>query len=394
MHEIDFNQQPYLVVWECTRACMLVCRHCRAASQPRRHPRELTTEEGRRFIEQVARAKPGIFIITGGDPAQRPDFKELISCGAQQGLRVAFSPSATPKLLSHDFKELKDIGVARMSLSVDGARAETHNAFRGVPKSWDWTMEAIARAQAAALPLQINSTFTRRNIAELELYPPLLEKIKPATWSVFLLVPTGRGRVEDLLTGQEMEELFERLYALSKQVPYPIKTTEGQHYRRVVLQHSATELPPHTVAAQASPPAHPHAAAGAGPSPRSTGFQPVDRGKLPMPPTGAGPAPFSGSMGVNDGKGFVFVSHTGEICPSGFLPYVAGNVRQDELIEVYRHSPIFRELRDGSLLKGKCGRCEFKQICGGSRARAYAMTGDHLAEEPFCVYQPGGGKTG
>jgi radical SAM protein with 4Fe4S-binding SPASM domain len=325
---------------------MLVCRHCRAASQPRRHPQELTTEEGRHLIDQVVRAKPGIFIITGGDPAQRPDHKELIACAAQQGLRVAFSPSATPKLLGCDFKELKDLGVARMSLSVDGACRETHNAFRGVPRSWDWTMEAISRAHAAGLPLQINTTFTKHNIAELERFPALLEAFKPATWSVFLLVPTGRGKVSDLLTGQEIEDLFERLYALSQKAPYPIKTTEGQHYRRVVLQH-------------------------------------IRAGDREAP---------GGTMGVNDGKGFVFISHIGDICPSGFLPYVAGNVRRDELIEVYRQSPIFRELRDSSLLKGKCGRCEFKDICGGSRARAYAMTGDHLAEEPFCVYQPGGKK--
>lgn len=347
MNELDFSRQPYLVVWECTRACMLVCRHCRAASQPRRHPDELTTEEGRRCIEQVARAKPGIFILTGGDPAQRPDFKELIAYAAQQGLRVAFSPSATPRLLGTDFAELKTLGVARMSLSVDGARAETHNAFRGVPRSWDWTMEAVSRAHAAELPLQINSTFTRRNIAEFDEFPALLERLRPATWSVFLLVPTGRGRTEDLLSGQEMEDLFERLYALSRRVPFPIKTTEGQHYRRVVLQHAAQE----------GTPAH-------------------DGARL------------SGSMGVNDGKGFVFVSHVGDICPSGFLPYVAGSVRRDELIAVYREAPIFRELRDGSLLKGKCGRCEYRDICGGSRARAYALTGDHLAEEPFCVYEP------
>ncbi|MGD0091717.1 MAG: TIGR04053 family radical SAM/SPASM domain-containing protein [Planctomycetota bacterium] len=386
MHEMDFNQQPYLVVWECTRACMLACRHCRAASQPRRHPQELTTEEGRRFIEQVARAKPGIFIITGGDPAQRPDFKEMIACGAQQGLRVAFSPSATPKLLGNDFKELKSLGVARMSLSVDGACAETHNAFRGVAKSWDWTMEAIARAQAAELPLQINSTFTRRNIAEFDLFPPLLERIKPATWSVFLLVPTGRGKVEDLLTGQEIEELFERLYVLSQKVPYPIKTTEGQHYRRVILQHSVPQASSPAVGAPASSPALLVQASSPAVVPHV--FPSAGQAGTPAVPPGAKPSPFSGSMGVNDGKGFVFVSHVGDICPSGFLPYIAGNVRRDELIEVYRNSPIFRELRDSSLLKGKCGRCEFKDLCGGSRARAYAMTGDHLAEEPFCVYQP------
>ncbi|MCY3023134.1 MAG: radical SAM protein [Planctomycetota bacterium] len=346
IQQVDFDLQPYLVVWETTRACVLACRHCRAASQPRRHPQELTTEEGQRFIDQVVRAKPGIFIITGGDPTQRPDFRELVGYAAKQGLRVAFSPSATPKLLGVNLKELKDLGVARMSISVDGACRETHNAFRGVAGSWDWTMQALKNAREADLPIQINTTFTRHNIGELDKFKPLLEELKPSTWSVFLLVPTGRGKVADLLSGQEIEDLFERLYALSRSVPFPIKTTEGQHYRRVVLQHMAAE--------GAQRPAE--------------------------------------TMGVNDGKGFVFVSHVGDICPSGFLPYVAGNVRTDELIEVYRHSPIFVELRNSSLLKGKCGRCEYKEICGGSRARAYAMTGDHLAEEPFCVYQPQNGK--
>jgi radical SAM protein with 4Fe4S-binding SPASM domain len=348
MHPVDFNQNPYLVVWETTRACMLVCRHCRAASQPRRHPDELSPEEGLRFIDQVVRAKPAIFIITGGDPAQRPDVRELISYAAKQGLRVALSPSATPKLLDLDLKELKALGVQRMSLSLDGATRETHSKFRGVPKSWDWSMEVLKRAREAELSFQINTTFTRQNLAEFEQFEPLLEQIKPAVWNVFLLVPTGRGQAGDLLTGQELEDLFERMYTLSKRVPYAIKTTEGQHYRRVVLQHHKLE-----------------------------GInRPAD------------------TMGVNDGKGFVFVSHTGEICPSGFLPYVAGNVRHNELIEIYRHAPLFVELRNADLLKGKCGRCEFREICGGSRARAYALTGDHLAEEPFCVYQPGGKKEG
>jgi radical SAM protein with 4Fe4S-binding SPASM domain len=342
MHGVDFNQRPYLVIWEITRACVLACRHCRAASQPQRHPQELTTEEGFRLIDQVARAEPPIFILTGGDPTQRPDHKELLKYAAGKGLRVAFSPSATPKLLHSDFKELKALGVMRMSLSLDGASRETHNAFRGVSRSWDWTMEALQRAREAELPVQLNTTFTRVNIGEFDQFARLLsDEIKPAAWTVFLLVPTGRGKVGDLLTAQELEELFAKMYALSNTVPFPIKTTEGQSYRRYVLQHT-----------------------------------PPDSRRRPE------------TMGVNDGKGFVFVSHIGEICPSGFLPYVAGNVRSDELIEVYRNSPIFRELRDSSLLKGKCGRCEYKDICGGSRARAYALTGDHMAEEPFCAYEP------
>jgi radical SAM protein with 4Fe4S-binding SPASM domain len=337
MPGFDFNQRPFLVVWEATRACALACRHCRASSQPKPHPRQLATDEGFRLLDQVVRAEPAIFILTGGDPAHRPDYKELLKYAAGKNLRVALSPSATPQLLKTDFNELKALGVARMSLSLDGASRETHNAFRGVAKSWDWTMQALKRARDAALPIQINSTFTRQNIGEFEQFTRLLEELKPAAWTVFLLVPTGRGKVGDLLSGEELEELFNRLYDFSLKAPFPVKTTEGQHYRRVALQ----------------------------------------RGQKPEEVSG-----------VNDGKGFVFISHTGEICPSGFLPCVAGNVRTDELADVYRNSPVFRELRDSKLLKGKCGRCEFKEICGGSRARAFALTGDYLAEEPLCVYEP------
>ena len=340
--EIDFNQRPYLVIWEITRACVLVCRHCRAASQPNAHPQQLTTEEGFRFIDQVQRAQPMIFVLTGGDPTQRADHKELIKYAAGKGLRVAFSPSATPRLLDTDFNELKALGVQRMSISLDGASRETHNAFRGVKRSWDWTMEVLKRAREADLPIQLNTTFTRVNVAEFEQFAKLLrDEIKPSAWTIFLLVPTGRGKAGDLLTAQELEELFGKMYDFSKTVPFPVQTTEGQSYRRYVLERTPKDAP------------RPH-----------------------------------GTLGVNDGKGFVFVSHVGEICPSGFLPYVAGNVRTDELIDVYRNSPVFRELRDSSLLKGKCGRCEYREICGGSRARAYALTGDHMAEEPFCAYEP------
>ena len=338
----DFDQQPFIVIWEITRACGLACRHCRAEAVLRRHPLELTTEESFRLIDQVARANPTLFVLTGGDPALRPDLKELISHAAQQGLRVGLSPSATPEFLRADFAELKRLGVARISLSLDGASRESHDSFRGVPGTWELTMEAIARAAAANLPVQINTTFTRQNIGEFDAFTSLLERIRPVLWSVFQLVPTGRGKLGDLLTAEELEELFLRLQKLSTTAPYDIKTTEGQHYRRVVLQQTKNPA--------------------------------ALRSRAPL--------------GINDGKGFVFISHLGDIQPSGFLPITAGNVRKDELIEVYRNAPLFRNLRDTSLLQGKCGCCEFKNICGGSRARAFAMTGDPFGEEPLCAYQP------
>jgi radical SAM protein with 4Fe4S-binding SPASM domain len=341
MNSFDFNERPFLVIWEVTRACSLACRHCRAEAQPRRHPLELSTWEAFGLIEQIARTRPALFVLTGGDPIQRPDLKDLIYYAAQKGLRIGLTPSATPEFLRVDLRELKQMGVSRLALSVDGAERGTHDRFRGVKGTWDWTMEAIARARAAEIPLQINTTFTQQNLSEFDAFVRLMDAIQPVLWSVFQLVPMGRGQTTDLLSAEQMEWLFERLFHLSERVPYEIKTTEGPHYRRVALQRGGRRR-----LSQRAP------------------------------------------LGINDGKGFVFISHLGEICPSGFLPLSAGNVRTHQLWEVYQQNPLFRALRDSRLLRGKCGRCEFKNVCGGSRARAYAMTGDYLAEEPLCIYQP------
>lgn len=342
MTRFDFNERPYLVIWEMTRACALACRHCRASAKVNRHPLELDTSEARAMIDQIGRMQPGLFILTGGDPLERPDVIELISYATEQGLRVSMSPSATPRLVSEDFKKLKAAGLQRISLSLDGASRQTHDAFRGVEGAWDCTMSAIEKARAAELPVQINTTFTRQNFEEFDQFVLRLEEIKPALWSVFQLVPMGRGKVEDLLNSRQMEALFVKLADLAPYAPYDIKTTEGQHYRRVVLQRTR------------------------------------NRASLEK----------RAPIGINDGKGFMFISHAGGIRPSGFLPLTGGNVRVDDLWDVYRHCEIFKQLRDPSRLGGKCGRCEFKNVCGGSRSRAYAMTGDYLAEEPLCDYQP------
>ena len=370
--KFDFDDRPFIVIWEVTRACSLACRHCRAEANLSRHPLELNTEEAFRFIDQVERCRPTLFVMTGGDPIRRLNLETLIRYATDRGLRVSLSPSATPEFAAANLDEFKEAGVERISLSLDGASRETHVEFRGVPGTWNWTMEAIANAALAGIPIQINTTFTRQNLGEFDEFVRLLDDIRPALWSVFQLVPTGRGKVDDMLTAGQMEDLFERLARLSRTAPYDIKTTEGQHYRRVVLQQAkvgqASRLSPEGV------------------SPGNIQAQPAGAANR----AGGTPALLShrAPLGINDGKGFVFVSHIGNIQPSGFLPLTAGNVRKDELLEVYRHSPLFRELRNPSLLKGKCGRCESKTICGGSRARAYAMTGDYLGEEPLCLYQP------
>jgi radical SAM protein len=354
---IDFSERPYIVIWEVTQACDLACVHCRACAQPRRDPFELSTEEGRRLIDEIAAMHVPVFVITGGDPIKRPDLFELVEYATQVGVRVSLTPSATPLLTREVVHRLKKSGLARLAVSLDGSNAEVHDAFRGMSGSFERTMEAIAWANEVGLPVQINTTFSRRNVEDFEQIAALIERKQIALWSVFFLVPTGRGKSSDLLSAGEFEVIFEKLHDLSQRAPFHIKTTEAQHYRRYVLQQQVAG--------------------------RRRGERPSSVAPEKVEDT-VGRAP----RGLNDGKGFVFISHTGEVFPSGFLPLSGGNVRSDSLARIYRESPLFHQLRDPDQLGGKCGACEFRHICGGSRARAFAMTGDPLAEEPCCAYTP------
>jgi radical SAM protein len=354
---IDFNERPYIAIWEVTQACDLACLHCRACAQPRRHPLELTTDEGKALIDQIAAMNVPVFVLTGGDPIKRPDLFELIEYGTGIGVRVSMTPSATPLLTREIVHRLKDCGLARLAVSLDGPSREVHDAFRGMAGSFDRTMDAIEWANECALPVQINTTFSRTNHRDFDAMATLLEQKKITLWSVFFLVPTGRGKLDQLLTDDEFEEIFAKLYRLSKRARFHIKTTEAQHYRRYVLQQQVRER-------KTKPPAAVQAS-----------FKVADSiGRAPR--------------GLNDGKGFVFISHLGDVCPSGFLPISGGNIRQQRLSDIYRNAPIFRQLRNPDNLGGKCGDCEFRHICGGSRARAFAVSGDPLAEEPCCVYVP------
>ena len=354
---IDFSERPFLAIWETTQACDLACVHCRASAQPERHPMELSTEEGKRLIDAIAAMRVPVFVLTGGDPIKRPDLFDLISHARRVGVRVSLTPSATPLLTREVVFRLKDAGLARLAVSMDGASAATHDAFRGMSGSFARTLDAVRWANEAGLPVQINTTFSRRNIGEIDELVTLMEQLKITLWSVFFLVPTGRGKLNDLLNADEFEQVFARLYQLSQIAPFDIKTTEAQHYRRYLLQQRAAE--------------------------RRVGITMESPEKLPDT---IGRAP----RGLNDGKGFVFISHTGDVFPSGFLPVSAGNIREQPLARIYRESPLFLALRDPSRLEDKCGACEFKQICGGSRARAYALTGNPFDEEPCCSYIPRG----
>jgi len=353
--EINFDERPYIAIWEVTQACDLACMHCRACAQPKRHPLELSTDEGKRLIDQIGAMQVPVFVLTGGDPIKRPDLFELIGYANEIGVRVSLTPSATPLLTRNIVHGLKDRGLARLAVSLDGSNREMHDAFRGVSGSFDRTMETIEWAGEVGLPVQINTTFSRTNHADFDAIVGLLENKRIALWSVFFLVPMGRGKLEQLLTDSEFEEIFAKLYDLSKRASFHLKTTEAQHYRRYVLQQQAREKQ-----ANSQTMAAPKVADSVGRAPR----------------------------GLNDGKGFLFISHTGEVYPSGFLPISGGNVRQMPISNIYQTSPVFKQLRNPDKLEGKCGACEFRHICGGSRARAFAVNGDPMAEEPCCSYVP------
>jgi len=355
---LDLAQRPLVVIWETTQACDLACVHCRACAQPKRSLLELTTEEARRFIQDVAELRPPIFILTGGDPLKRVDIYHLVEYAASLDLRPAMTPSVTPLLTRTAIQELKKAGLSRLAISLDGSRPELHDAFRGVHGAFSRTLEAICWANEAHLPIQINTCISKRNLHDLDNMAALLRQFRIVLWSAFFLVPTGRGQTADLPTAQEFENVFFDLNRLSKEVPFKIKTTEAQHYRRFLLQQ------------------RPGRARHGNGNGNGNGNDAAPVQSIP------------GVLPINDGKGFVFVSHTGEVFPSGFLPISTGNVRQQALTNIYRDSPLLRSLRDSSNLKGKCGECEFKEICGGSRARAFAMTGDLFAEDPTCIYKP------
>lgn len=361
--DVDFDRAPFVVIWETTQACDLACLHCRACAVPQRDPRELSTGEAKRLIDDICRFGRPLFVLTGGDPLKRPDAVEIVRYGVDAGLRVALTPSGTPLMTPHMLQELRDAGMSRLAVSLDGATAAQHDAFRGVAGSFDWTIRMLETARSLGLSTQINTSISRHNVHDLENLIALMTGLGIALWSVFFIVPVGRARPGDLATADEFETVFHRLYDLSKTAPFDIKSTAAPHYRRVVMQRQVAER---RAGARHGAPA---------PLTAGVGFSLGD---------GVGRA----AKGVNDGDGFLFVSHRGDIYPSGFLPKSAGNVRTDDLVEVYRTHDLFRSLRDRDRLKGKCGVCEFRTVCGGSRARAYAMTGDPLEADPFCAYVP------
>jgi AdoMet-dependent heme synthase len=361
MARIDFDQSPFLVIWETTQACDLACKHCRAEAQPDRHPAELTTAEAKKLLEDVRRFGPIIFVFSGGDALKRPDIVELVAYGASLGLRMAITPATTPLATREVLQALKDAGLSRLAISLDGSHPGIHDEFRQVSGSFEHGLRILRTSQEIGLTTQVNTVVAKHNLDDFDALCALMTELGIVFWEVFFLVPMGRARPQDVASADEFEAVFHRLYELSKTAPFDIKATAAPQYSRVVLQHKVDE--------------------------RRNG------GSADSDVLTAGAA-FSNTDGigrarnVNDGDGFMFVSHTGDIYPSGFLPVLAGNIRQDDLVDTYRNATVFRELRDRGRLKGKCSVCEYRPVCGGSRARAYAVTGDYLEAEPFCAHVP------
>lgn len=352
--ERDYNENPFIVIWEVTRACALKCLHCRAEAQVGADPGQLSFEEGKQLIDEIAKMDNPLFVFTGGDPLMRPDLFELARYAIEErGLAVSMTPSATPKVTREAVRKAKEVGLSRWAFSLDGSCAEIHDHFRGTKGSYDLTMRGIEYLKELQIPVQVNTTVSQYNLHDLEAIADKVKEIGAVLWSLFFLVPTGRGMVKDLITPEQHEDVMKWLCHIQQKMPYGVKATEAPHYRRVLLQEK-----------------------------QRLGEQAAAMGT--KRPDFLGRAP----KGVNDGDGFVFISHTGDVYPSGFLPVVCGNVRERSLTEIYRSSPVMTALRDKALLKGKCGVCEFKALCGGSRARAYAVTGDYLESDPYCAYVP------
>ena len=350
----DFDRNPLMFYYEVTLACDLVCKHCRASAQEKPHADELSTQQAKALLDQAATfPRTPTVVFTGGDPLKRGDLMELIHHAVGRGLQTALTPSATPLATAEAFERVRDAGIGALGISLDGADAATHDAFRGWEGSFERTLAMLADARRLGIGVQVNTTITRRNVEQVDAIAELLARQGIAMWSVFFLVPVGRGLEEERIRPEEYETVFERLYQHSRRQPYAVKTTEAPHYRRFVMQQGGDPM---------AGPAH-----GGG---------------------GRAGHGHRGPLGVGDGKGVMFVSHTGEIFPAGFLPLACGRFPRDSVVETYQNHPTFRALRDPDHFKGKCGICEYRKVCGGSRARAFAVTGDPLETEPDCVYEP------
>jgi len=349
------GRPPLVAAWELTRACPLACRHCRAAAQHDRHPAELTFDEGRALMADLAESFPGaVLILTGGEPLSRPDTLELAGVGSALGLQMALSVDVGWLLTPDLCRRIGEAGVKRVSFSLHFPEAGPSDRFASTPGFHAAALEGLANLRAAGVPFQLHTTVMRSNADLLPRLHALAGDLGAAGWELFFLVPTGRGRLlaDEELPAAEQERVLRWLYRLQRHSPFPVKQICAPHFRRVEAQ-----------------------------SARARGERRPARVTTRLTTM---------SRGCMAGNGFAFVSHVGDVCGCGFLPLAVGNVRDRPFSELYAHAPLFQAFRDPSRLGGDCGACEFRAVCGGCRARAYAATGDPLAEEPDCAYEPAG----
>lgn len=339
-----------LVAWEMTQACNLACVHCRAGADCDPHPEELSTDEGKGLIDGIAEVGKPILIMTGGEPLMRPDFFDLARYAMDKGLRAVLATNGV-LITAEIARELASVGIPRVSISLDGPTAEEHDAFRGVPGAFEGSLRGIEHLKHAGVGFQINTTLTKGNRHHLAAILKTAENLGAEAFHVFLLVPTGRAKE---MAGQEMnpneyEQSLLEFYRLSSETPLETKATCAPQYYRILRQQARREGIEVTV--------------------ETFGLNARTRGCL-------------------GGLSFVFVSHKGELQPCGYFDVQAGSIRQKPFSELWHHAPLFNELRDFSLLEGKCGACDYVQFCGGCRARAYEVSGSYTAEEPYCAYRP------
>ena len=356
----DFGRFPLMFYYEVTQACDLVCKHCRASAQKDAASDELSTARSLALIDEVAKfeRKPNM-VFTGGDPLKRADLFPLIEHAVARGIQTALTPSATPLATREAFERAKQSGVRALGISLDGPNAEVHDAFRGFEGSFAKTLEMLDFARQLQLPVQVNTSITRRNFDLIDDIADLLTDLGIMMWSVFFLIPVGRGLEEERIKPEEYEIAFAKLWRHAQTKPFAVKTTEAPHYRRFVLQQGGNPL------------AEPAKDAS------SCDSTPHRSGRHRAP------------LGVTDGRGIMFVSHNGDIYPAGFLPIICGRFPDVSPVDVYRTHPVFRTLQNPDNYRGICGVCEYRHICGGSRARAFAVSGDYLGPEPDCCYQVG-----
>lgn len=349
----NFNENPSIIIWETTKSSH--------SFHTKQEDDQLSFQESVNLIDQIYELNKPQLIFSGEDCIERPDLFELAQYGLKKGLQIKISPEVTRKLSKQRLQEAEKTGLTSWEFNLDGPTPEIHDYFRRAPGSFELTIKGIHNLNRLGMRHQINTAVTRYNYEMLEEIAKLVAELKATTWSVFTFVPTNRNQIEDCITAAEHEKLFKWLYQLEKAAPYNIKTNAAQHYYRVAFQQQVAE-------------------------------NLIDKNSLTLwQKTEENSQSERNNLmfsNVNDGNGYAFISSVGDVFPSPLLPIKAGNIKQTSLKEIYRSSEIFQQLRNPDLFKGKCGKCEYRYLCGGSRSRAYAVTGDYLASEPFCVYVP------